>query len=300
MYYLVYGLLYLISLLPFWIIYGLSDFVAFVLQYIVGYRKKVLMKNFSIAFPEKTEKEKKALMRRFYRNFTDTFLEAIKMFSMSEKTLRKRVRFDPTIFDQLYKEGKSCQIHLGHNFNWEWANLRVGGQLQQPFLGVYMPISNKIFDRLFKKLRQKSGTHLLSAKNMKNDMMPFRHQTYALVLVADQNPRKPAEAHWVKFFGRWTPFVPGPEKYARYNNMPVVFMRILRPKRGHYIIESKLATEHPTEMKEKELTLRYVRYLEEVIREHPEVYLWSHNRWRWEIKDEYEDKKIHDEDFVLS
>lgn len=295
MYYLVLGLLYLFSFLPLWVIYRISDFISFLLHYVLGYRRKVLMKNLTIAFPEKTEKEKMAIIRKFYSNFTDTFLEAIKLLSMRQSSLKKRIQFDPTIFNELFATGKSCQVHLGHNFNWEWANVRVTRELAYPFLVVYMPIGNKLIDRLFKYFREKTGSVLLPATDMKNAMIPFRNKQYMLALVADQNPGNPARGYWVKFFGRWTPFVTGPEKGARANNLPVVFARFYKPKRGYYVIESKLATMNPGELKEGELTLQYVRYLEEVIKKQPEVYLWSHNRWKWEFKEEYESRKVHDE-----
>lgn len=295
MYYIIIGFLYLFSLLPLWIIYRISDFISFVLRYVVGYRRKVLMKNLTIAFPDKTEKEKKAIIKKFYTNFTDTFLEAIKLLTIKESVLRKRIQFDPAIFNDLFAAGKSCQVHLGHNFNWEWVNVRVTRELKHPFLVVYMPINNKLVDRLFKHFRERTGSIMLSAANMRNEILPYRSKQYMLALVADQNPGNPPRAHWVKFFGRWTPFVTGPEKNARVNDMPVVFARFSKPRRGYYEVETKVAAMHPASMKEGELTLQYVRYLEEVIKKQPECYLWSHNRWKWEIKEEYEDRKIYDD-----
>jgi len=252
------------------------------------------MKNLSIAFPEKTEAEKKQIIKKFYRNFTDTFLEAIKLLSISQKGLKKRIRFDHSIFDELYASGKSCQVHLGHNFNWEWVNARVAGELAYSFLAVYMPIGNETIDRLFKYFREKMGSKMLPATDMKNAMIPFRNTQYLLGLVADQSPGNPEKAYWIKFFGRLTPFVKGPEKNARFNNIPVVFARVYKPKRGYYVIETKLATHNPADMKEGQLTLEYVRYLEEVIRMQPEVYLWSHNRWKLDYSEEYADLKIED------
>lgn len=252
------------------------------------------MKNLSIAFPEKTEKERKDIIRKFYINFTDTFLEAIKLLTMSPKSLKKRVQFDPSIFNELYATGKSCQVHLGHNFNWEWVNVRVTRELLYPFLVVYMPIGSKLIDRLFKHFREKMGSKLLSATNMRNEIIPYRNEQYLLALVADQNPGLPEKSYWVNFFGRPTPFVRGPEKNARFNNIPVVFGRFYKPRRGYYVVETRLATLNPREKKEGELTLEYVRYLEEVIRKQPEVYLWSHNRWKFEYKEEYTPLMIED------
>lgn len=294
MYYIVLGLLYLFSFLPLWIIYRISDAISFLLHYVLKYRRNVLLKNLTIAFPEKTHAEKIVIIKKFYRNFTDTFLEAIKLLSMPEKSLRKRIQFDPSIFNELYATGKSCQVHAGHNFNWEWVNVRVAKELLYPYLAVYIPIGSKVLDRVFKYFRQKTGTTMLPATDMKNAMLPYRNKQYLLALVADQNPGSPQRAYWVKFFDKWTPFVTGPEKNARLNNIPVVFARFSKPKRGYYLIETRLATENPASMKDGQLTLDYVRYLEEVIRKQPEVYLWSHNRWKYEYKDEFAPLKIED------
>lgn len=292
MYYLILAPLYLLSLMPFWLIYRLSDFISFLLEHVLHYRKDVIMKNLSIAFPDKTDKEKKLIVKKFYRNFSDTFLEAIKLLSMSEKKIKERVWFDPSLFKEVYATGKNCQIHLGHTFNWEWANFRAAPESPYHFLGIYMPIGSKPIDRLFKQIRQKTGAIMLPATDIRNAILPYRNTKYMLSLVADQNPGKPARAHWAKFFGRWTPFVAGPEKNARANDTAVLFAKISKPKRGYYNIEMKLASSDPVKMKEGELTLRYIRFLEEGIRQQPEIYLWSHNRWKWEFKEEYAERKI--------
>lgn len=300
MYYVVLVILYLISFLPLWIIYRISDVVAFFLCHVIRYRREVLMRNLTIAFPEKTNHEKKIIIRKFYVNFVDTFLEAIKLLSLPERVLRRRIQFDASVFEHLHATGKSCQVHLGHNFNWEWVNVRVTKQLPYPFLVVYMPIGSKLVDRLFKYFRQKTGSILLPATNMRNAILPYRNTQYLLALVADQNPGRPESSYWVRFFDKWTPFVTGPEKNARLNNIPVVFARFYKPKRGHYVIETKLAATTPAEKPEGQLTLEYVRYLEEVIRKQPEVYLWTHNRWKYEYQPGFPGLQITDDMFTTT
>src|SRR5678809_318100 len=122
MYSIVYGLLYLVSLLPLRVLYLFSDFAYFIIYYVAGYRKKVVLDNLSIAFPEKTESEKKQIAKEFYRNFTDNFIETIKLISAGKNFLRKHYICDTQLFEELYRQGKKCQVHLGHNFNWEFAN----------------------------------------------------------------------------------------------------------------------------------------------------------------------------------
>lgn len=289
MYYLLYGLFYLLSLLPLRVLYIFSEIAFFFVYRVWGYRKEIVLNNLAIAFPEKTQKERNLIAKKFYRNFTDNFIEMIKLFSANKKFLRKHFTADFDFLDRLHETGKKCQIHLGHNFNWEIANLAVGGFTSYPLLAVYMPLSNKAIDRLLRKLRTKTGAILLPATQMKTAMLPYRDKQYMLGLVADQNPGNPARGYWFNFFGKPTPFVKGPEKYAKANDAAVVFVHITKKRRGYYEGHVRLATSNPNSFKETELTKMYITYLEEVIRANPEMWLWSHRRWKHEWKPEYGD-----------
>lgn len=288
MYYIVYGLLYTISLLPLKVLYLFSDVSCFILYSIIGYRKQVVFSNLKQAFPEKTDEERKKIAKKFYRNFTDSFIETIKLVSAGEKFIVNHFSGDFSVVNDLYKNHDKCQLHSAHNFNWEYANLSIPLHLEEyKLLTVYMPVSNKIFDRFFIKLRGKTGAILLPATKLRNTLLPYRHEKYALALVADQNPGSPASSYWLNFFGKPTPFVKAPESGARRGNSPVVFCHFRKDKRGFYTIHFKLADEYPAASAEGELTKKYVSFLEEIIQQQPENYLWSHRRWKWEWKEEY-------------
>lgn len=245
------------------------------------------MENLLIAFPEKTEQERIAIAKKFYHNLIDTFVEMVKMVSASKSFFQKRVSGNWEVVNQLYPTGRSVQLHLGHTFNWEWANLQASSQFTYTFLGVYMPLTSKVMDRLFMKIRAKSGTVLLPATDMRRAMIPWRNKQYCLGLVADQAPGNAAKAYWLNFFDKASPFVTGPETGARASNLPVVFVSIEKPKRGYYRLIFELATDEPAGMTEGALTLQYARYLENVIRKSPDMWLWSHRRWKYEWKEEY-------------
>src|ERR1700754_3423667 len=153
MYYLFYGFLYLVSLLPMRILYFISDAIYGLIYYILGYRKKVVMSNLAIAFPDKTEAERERIAKKFYHNFIDSFIEVIKLVSASDAFLQKRSSRDVTELNELYETGQSCQIHLGHTFNWEWGQLVLSSLTDYKLLVVYMPIKNKFFEKLFYRLR---------------------------------------------------------------------------------------------------------------------------------------------------
>lgn len=288
MYRLVYALLYLFSLLPLRLLYLFSDLAYAILYYLVGYRKKVVMHNLSIAFPSKTEAQRKAIAKKFYHHFTDSFIETVKAISASPQFIRNHFTGDFSVFHQLHQKGvQKVQLHSGHNFNWEYGNLSLPLQLPYLFLGVYMPISSKVLDKIFYKLRGRTGGRLLSATNIRSELLPYRHNHYLLALIADQSPAHPANAFWVNFFGRPTPFLRAPENGARRGNTPVVFCHFTKERRGYYRIHFQLAEEAPSATKVGELTKRYADYLQSAIEQQPENYLWSHRRWKWEWKEEY-------------
>lgn len=287
MYYLFYGFLYLVSLLPMRVLYFISDAIYGLIYHVLGYRKKVVMDNLAIAFPDKTEAERKKIAKKFYHNFIDSFIEVIKLVSAGDAFLQKRFTADVTELNDLFRTGKSCQIHLGHTFNWEWGQLVLARLTKYKIMVVYMPITSAVLEKLFYKLRTRSGNVFLPATNMREAIAPYLQTQYALGLVADQNPGNLKAAYWLNFFGKPTAFVSGPEKGARATGMPVVFAYIEKPRRGYYHATVKLATEDSSQLGEGALTLNYVRYLEGVIRRNPDMWLWSHRRWKHTWKDEY-------------
>lgn len=287
MYYIVFPLLYLLSLLPFFILYGISNGLAFLLYRVFKYRKAVVLNNLAIAFPEKTPVEREAIAKKFYQYFTDTFIETLKFISISKKQLLKRSTGSFELLDQLTEQGKNIHIMAGHQFNWEYANLLYSMNLKIPFVGIYMPIKNPIFNKIFFDIRKRYGTVLISAPDFKNKMHEVFSYQYSLALAADQNPGDPSNAYWIHFFGRPTPFVTGPEKGAIRNNAAMVYVGFKKIKRGHYHFETTLLHTDGAQTTKGELTKKYRDALEKTIRQDPANYLWSHRRFKFEWQPSY-------------
>jgi KDO2-lipid IV(A) lauroyltransferase len=239
------------------------------------------MDNLELAFPEKTTEERTTIARAFYKNLLDSFIETIKLVSASKRFLEKRITANWDVLEPFYNSGKSCQLHLGHTFNWEWGQHVLASRTKYQILVVYMPISNPVFEKLMYYLRTRHGNKFIAASQMGKSMETFKDQQYLLGLVADQSPGRLESAYWTNFFGRPTAFVSGPEKGARSKNIPVFFTSIIKPKRGYYHAVLKVATEDPCSLKEGELTLLYAQYMENAIRANPEMWLWSHRRWKY-------------------
>lgn len=284
---MIYGVLYLISLLPFSVLYFLSDGLTYLVYHIVGYRKGIVLSNLKIAFPNKTEQERRTIAKNFYRNFTDTVVESIKLISAGDDLINTMFTANTKIFEQLALSKKNIQIHAMHNFNWEIVNQGVSRMMPLPFLAVYQPILNSFFEKLFYGIRSRYGTILIPANEFKNNFIKYSDKQYIIALVADQNASNPSRAWWANFFGKPAPFVKGPENAARDRDNIVLFANFFKIKRGLYTFEVELASEHPSELPEGELTLRYIKYVEDRINERPDNYLWSHRRWKHTYKNEY-------------
>jgi KDO2-lipid IV(A) lauroyltransferase len=293
MYTVFYSFFYLISLLPWRVLYFISDGIAFILRRIIKYRVAVVAQNLQIAFPDKSDKERKKIAKAFYQQFTDSFIETIKMLSVSDKTYQKRFTSNVEVLNDLYASGQSVQIMAGHFFNWEFANWGVAKYGKYPFIAVYMPLSNKAFDKLIYDLRARYGSILIPATNFRSQFHKYANQgAYAMALAADQNPGNPLQAFWVPFFGKLTPFVKGPEKGAKLNNTAQVFVHFYRTKRGYYHSEYTVMTTTPNEFEEGALTAMYVKILEEKIKLHPSNYLWSHKRWKYNYDSTLHEKLV--------
>ncbi|MGI8600472.1 MAG: lysophospholipid acyltransferase family protein [Chitinophagaceae bacterium] len=287
MYYVLFSFLYAVSLLPLKVLYLLSDFAYVVIYYVFGYRKNVVMQNLTIAFPQKTEDEKIKIAKQFYKNFCDTFIETIKFISASPAFFNKHFKADFSFLNEAFALGRPVQIQAGHNFNWELVNLAVPKYLNGTLVGIYLPLNNKIFERLFRYIRSRFGTQLVAATRMRQEMFRYRGKHYFIGFIADQAPPIPEKAYWIQFFGKPTAFLKGPEKAARKNNIPVLFTHFTKTKRGYYEGHLELGSLEPALLEEGHLTKKYAQYLERVMTKNPEMWLWSHRRWKHEWKEEY-------------
>jgi KDO2-lipid IV(A) lauroyltransferase len=263
--------------------YIISDAIYLLLYYLIGYRKDVVKNNLTIAFPEKSEKERVRIMKDFYKGFIDNFIETIKLFSISGDELNKRFVCNFEVVNDLYKTGKKVQLHSGHFFNWEFANAGYSHNFIYPLLTVYMPIRNKIFEKLFLHMRKRFGAHLIPATEFSKKFPAYAKKQYCLALVGDQNPGAPNTAYWTKFFGKLTPVVKGPERGARVGDTAIVMCNFYKLKRGYYKSDLVLLTTEPRSLPQGEITKQMMAFIEDTIRKHPANYLWSHRRWKWEF-----------------
>jgi KDO2-lipid IV(A) lauroyltransferase len=287
MYYIFYGFFYVVSLLPFSVLYGISNAIYFFVYYVFGYRKKIVMGNLAIAFPEKNTDQRIAISRQFYKNFIDTFIEMLKSLSMNDAEFDRRCTGNFEVINEVIARGKSINLIGGHMFNWEYANLVISRQINIAPIGVYGKVENRVFEKLLLNLRSRYGTILIATGDFKARIKEITSQQYCMYLLADQNPL-PHNSIWINFFGKPVPFIRGAHQSAIKYNSAVIFINFKKIKRGYYSFESEVVTENPAEYTVPELIKKYRNFLQKIISNQPENYLWSHRRWKYDFNKNFE------------
>lgn len=276
------GFLIGLSFLPFWILYRLSDLMYLVIRFVVKYRYKVITQNLQNSFPGKSEKEITKIRNRFYRHFCDMFFESLKMYSITEKQIDKHIQFEGhKKSHEFFEQGKSVIILASHYNNWEWCS-SVQKKVNHFILMIYNPIrGNYAMEKFLLHSREKWGGKCVPAHQTARSILSYnkKGRLTGAWLAADQTP--PANSSfWTIFMNQETPFFSGPEKIAHATNQPILFQHVRKTGRGKYEANYSLLCENPQEMEQKDILLAYIRKTEEIIREEPAYYLWSHRRWK--------------------
>ena len=281
---LLYGLFYTLSLLPLRLFYVLSDLIFFIVYHIAKYRRPLVRRHLKECFPEKTETEIVQIEKDFYHWFSDYLVESVKLLSISQRELKRRMTFKgQEMIDQTVNEGQSCAIYLGHYCNWEWITSLPLWLTPKAKCGqIYHTLENKEFDKLFLNLRQRMGAICIPMAETLRYIIRYKQEKQQVVIgyISDQVPFWNNIHHWCQFLNHDTPVLTGTERLVRQTGHAVFYLDVKRIKRGYYEGEFKLITREPKQMAEYEITDTYFQMLEESIRRAPAYYLWTHNRWK--------------------
>lgn len=273
---------YLMHLLPLRFHYWVSDFVCFWVYSVFRYRRKMVTKNLKNSFPEKNEAEIKSIERKFYHNFTDTFVEILYMAHATHKRDDKHVRvLNREVIDDLNKRGYNILCATGHFGNWEFANLLVESMGMPTYL-VYKKINNRFFEEFTFQSRKRMGGYPIEMRKTAKHLMTLSKNggRFIAYMISDQRPQLKENAHWMTFLNQDSPVLMGVEKIAKKTNSAVVWMETRKVKRGHYEVTFELITDNAAATAESEITECYMRKLETAIRNNPDQWLWTHNRWK--------------------
>jgi KDO2-lipid IV(A) lauroyltransferase len=279
---IAYPIIWLISILPFPLLYLFSDFVNFLVYRVFGYRKKVVRENIAMALPHLTVKERLNIEKKFYSHMCDMFLEMVKTMSISQKEMEKRFKFtNLDVYRDLEKKGKSIALLCAHYASYEWA-VSMNYHITFEGYGIYKKINNKYFDKLIKDIRSKFNATLLSTR----ETIPTIERNVktghlgVFGLASDQSPQATKANHWSSFMGIEVPVHTGAEMLAKRFDMNVIFLRNKKVKRGYYEATFELMAENPKSVPDFEISDDFLRRVEKQIHEAPEFYLWTHKRWK--------------------
>jgi len=271
----------LFYIIPFPVLYLISDFTYFLLYRVIKYRRNVVFDNLTRSFPDKTEEEINQISKAFYRHLADITLESLKGMTISIKTLKKRYRvLNTDIADKYFNDGKSILCFTSHYGNWEYGILATDEAIRHQAVALYLPLTNKYSEKYGVKRRSRFGTSLIPVQETRKVFSETQPLPIAVILAADQNPSNVEKAIWVNFLNQDTACLHGPEAYAKKTNFPVVYLRISKPKRGYYTLEFEELINDPSAYPPNKITEIYMKRLERDILKKPEYWLWSHRRWK--------------------
>jgi KDO2-lipid IV(A) lauroyltransferase len=281
-YIFIYPILWFVSILPFRLLYAVSDLLYILMYHIFRYRKQTVQDNLRLVFPEKSDLEIKTITKKFFHHFCDMILESIKSMNISLKSMKARYTFkNLDIIKDFEKQNKSIVLMCAHYGSWEWIFILQTYTSHRGY-GIYKRLQNKYFDRLIKSIRARYNSYLITTKETfkvleeakKNGILSMNG------FASDQSPKKNKAYHWNEFMGIKVPVHTGAEMLAKKLDMPIVFFAVERKKRGYYEATFQTLAENPTDFKDYEITDKFLKLVETQIHEAPEYYLWTHKRWK--------------------
>lgn len=281
-YILVYPLLWCISVLPFRLLYVVSDGVYVLLYHVIGYRKKVVTQNLKLVFPEKPETEILSIRKKFYKHLCDMFLEMIKTLTISPKQLERRFNVkNKEELRRLESLDKSIVLMYGHYASWEWS-IQIQNLIKFGGFGVYKKLANPYFDKLVRDIREKYNTQMIGTKEAIQIIKANEKKGIkgVLAFLSDQSPRLTSQVYWSKFMGIEVPCFTGAERLAKELDLTIAYLKVTKVKRGFYEGEIITLSETPRKHENYEITDMFLHEVEKQIYEAPEYYFWTHKRWK--------------------
>ncbi|WP_372767962.1 lysophospholipid acyltransferase family protein [Lutibacter sp.] len=281
-YILIYPVIWLISMLPFSVLYAISDVVYLLVYYVIGYRKKVVLNNLRLAFPEKTDEEIVKIRKKFYRHFVDVFVEMIKSFTVSKEEVYKRYKYtNLELFDELYKDGKSVILTGPHYANWEWI-MSLDSFVKYKGYAAFTKVKNPYLNEKILRSRAKFGTNLIQTSKIIAEIKHnHKHNIQAMYgLLSDQSPQLSKTFYWSEFLGVKVPIHTGAEMLAKRFKMNMVYIETKKIKRGYYETSFSLISNETEKYPDYKLTDIFTDKVEKQIRTQPEYYFWTHNRFK--------------------
>ena len=283
-FYIFYGINWIITLLPLRILYIFSDLLFLLLYYFPSYRRKIVTENLRNSFPEKSTEEIVLIEKKFYRHLADLFIETLKLTHLSNEELKKRVKLNnPELVNQLCDSGRDVAVVASHYNNFEWMVIAVSLYSKHKSIGVIKPLKSKMFNKFLNNNRIRNNGETSPMQMIVRRIIENRSNNIRAIygFIADQTPAKTLIEYYTVFLNQETPVFLGIEKVASKFDMSVVFVDIQKVRRGYYSMTVELLFESTRGLPKYKVTETHVKRLEQIIREKPEFWLWTHRRWKY-------------------
>jgi KDO2-lipid IV(A) lauroyltransferase len=280
---LVYPWFWWISVLPLWLLNLLSNAIYCILYRLVKYRVRIVRENLTHAFPQISKQERSIIEKAYYRHLADLFIETIKGMNLNSASLKQFVQLENNeLLDSFYQSKRSALIVLSHCGNWEWSCLAASQYTSMPFYVVYKPLSNQGFNAFMYRLRSKSGSKPVAMNETLRLVNENSDIPYFLAMVGDQNPGNVNHVHWNQFLNQETAFLNGPAKISQKFNIPIIYLKSRKIKRHHYVLTPELIVDYNDNQNfdSQKILKKIVKSVEDEILAQPEIWLWSHRRWK--------------------
>ena len=270
-----------VAIWPYWVLHALSSMLYPIVYYVVKYRREVTRGNLENAFPEKSAREINEIERKFYRHFCDYLVETLKLMHISDKQMRRHMRFtNPELVEQLRADGRPVFLYLGHQCNWEYViSITMWTHPDLKAVQIYHPLRNKSMDKLMYRLRSRfNSVGVPQKQTLRAVLTMIREGKQPLLgLIADQRPPRRPEPEWMEFLNQDTAIITGGEVMGRKLDAHFVYGSMKCVRRGYY--ELTFCPIEPVEGEEYGYSKQYMRMLEKDIIAHPHMWLWTHKRW---------------------
>lgn len=260
------------------------------LKYIIQYRKKIIEKNLRLSFPDANQAELSCIRDEYYKHLSNILIESIMLIFLSRKKIKEHYVFENVeLLEEIISSGQNVSAITGHYANWEWLISVPLWSYKVKFATIFQRIKNQTINKICFKLRSKFGVICIEKNVALRKIIQLANNSPKCVtaFIADQCPSRQNIHYWIDFLHQPTPIFSGWATISRKLNSAVVYIKITEKSKHKYSVRFELITTTPQQYTEEELCKIYMKKLEDDIIQKPELWLWSHNRWKHEPPIDY-------------
>ncbi len=246
--------------------------------------RRIAMRNLAIAFPGKTEKERRRIALASFRNLGRVLSEFPSIPRLHKGNIKDFIRLEGLEnFQKAKEKGKGIIFLTAHFGNWEWMAAAFPLFTDFPVSVVFRPLDNPFFDRIVEHVRSSTGNHGIVKDKSMGRILRLLKKGGAIGILLDQNVSW-QEGVFVKYFEEWACTNEGLALLALRTESAVLPVFNIRQGNGRYVMriepEVPLVRTGEKETDVQRNTQLFTEVIERYVREYPDHWLWLHQRWK--------------------